>query len=759
MIIICPDEIKNKYLQTNTIHQYKFYNLQEIKEKIYFKYHDLTLYAITKEFQIKPAIVTEIMKSLYFINENYANKKLQKLFTIYKFLENKNYLERDPNFLNSLTDEIIIEGYPLTKELNKIIDILNTKTKVTYKSLEAKYELKNIYEFSDAESEVRFVAENILELLHEKVDINKIFIMNVQNSYYNIISRVFSLFKIPYQIEKSYNLTSFNITKEFLEFIKTSELKVSELNEYLEYLNNKYHDDQKILEIVKVLNKYFTLNDQLKDLYEIINFELNQIKLPSKKYKNVVKFVKNKNFKDDEYVFAISNNEGLVPKLIKNADYLKDEEKAILNLDLSFELNEINNNYQILQYQNIKNLTLSYKLNDSSGKYTISSILSSLEVLKYTFKNNALNYNNYLYKKEEKYDNSYTKIDFEDLKAYLNNSLNLSYSSMDQFFRCSFRYYLNNILKVEPVLETQATKVGKLFHKVLERTLKNNYENADQIILEETNNYLNSDLKEKFYAKKLTKELKKVIERLQKREEKSDFRNTYFEEYLSIEKNSKLNIKVLGFVDKIMIFNDGINNYVMVVDYKTGTVGTDLTKIKDGFNMQLLVYLYLVKNSKFIKNPVLAGAYIEHILDDLKAAVDGKTYEEIEASANRLEGLTTKNKDVLVHMDKYYDIDSYIKGIKVKNDGEFYNYSKVYTDKEFDILLSYIDDNIKKIINSIEECDFKIDPKRYITAKPSDIVGCEFCPFKEVCYVNAKDIKILKETTYEELMGDNNEVD
>ena len=221
--------------------------------------------------------------------------------------------------------------------------------------------------------------------------------MNVQNSYYNIISRVFSLFKIPYQIEKNYNLTSFNITKEFLEFIKTSELKVSELNEYLECLNNKYHDDQKILEIVKVLNKYFTLNDQLKDLYEIINFELNQIKLPSKKYKNVVKFVKNKNFKDDEYVFAISNNEGLVPKLIKNVDYLKDEEKAILNLDLSFELNEINNNYQILQYQNIKNLTLSYKLNDSSGKYTISSILSSLEVLKYTFKNNALNYNNYFF--------------------------------------------------------------------------------------------------------------------------------------------------------------------------------------------------------------------------------------------------------------------------------------------------------------------------------------------------------------------------
>jgi ATP-dependent helicase/DNAse subunit B len=162
------------------------------------------------------------------------------------------------------------------------------------------------------------------------------------------------------------------------------------------------------------------------------------------------------------------------------------------------------------------------------------------------------------------------------------------------------------------------------------------------------------------------------------------------------------------------------------------------------------MYLYLIKNTKNIKNPKLAGAYIEHILDELKNAEPGKTYSEIEKGNSRLEGLTTKAKDILEHIDNNYEMSSFIKGIKVKNDGEFYNYSKVYTEEEFDKLLSIIDDNINNVITAIENCDFKINPKRYITAKPNDIIGCEFCPFKEVCYVNAKNIVILNKTTMEE---------
>lgn len=760
MIIICPNNIKKKYLKDSKLHDYKFYDLNTIKEKIYFKIDDLALYETIKKYKVKPAIALKMLDSLYYIDKNYEEPKLNKLFELKTYLEDNNLLIYDPCFLKTLSDEIIIEGYYYDLELEKIINILKQHTKVTYKAPERKYELKEIYEFADIEAEVRFVAEQILELLSKKVDINKIHIVNYNNDYIVIAERVFSLFKIPFNLNKNNSLTQFKITKEFLKMISTSTLKVKELEPILKELSLKYKDDEKLNLIIKVLNKYYKVEESIADLYDILYFELKQLSIKKEKYLNVVNFDKNLEiYGDDEYVFALSNNEGLNPIICKDNDYLKDDLKHILGISTSYDQNQVLEQEFLNKLSNIKNLILTYKLKCADNKFIVSSILENLTVKKYQFKNNALNYNKYLYEKLKPYNNEYKEIEFEDLKVYLDNKLNLSYSSMDQFFRCQFRFFLNNILRIEPSEETMATKIGSMFHKILERTLKANYQDYEKIIDEETANFLSSNIKEKFYGQKLKKEVLKIIERLKEREKISDFKNAFFEQFLILEKNSKLNIKVLGFVDKILLFNDGINNYVIVIDYKTGTVSTDLTKIKDGFNMQLLTYLYLIKNTNKIPNAKLAGAYIEHILDELKNAEAGKTYEEIEKSNNRLEGLTIKDKQIIEHIDNNYEINSFIKGIKVKNDGEFYNYSKVYTEEEFDILLKYIDENIDKVITAIEICDFKINPKRYITAKPSDIIGCEFCPFKEICYVNAKDIVILNETTMEEILGDENELD
>ena len=760
MIIVCPNTIKKKYLKENKIHNYTFYDLKTLKEKIYFKFHDLALYEVIKKYEVKPSIALKMMENLYYIDKCYDNSKLAKLFEVKEYLKSKNLLIYDSNFLKSLKEEVLIDGYSNNNELKKIVNILNQYTKVTIKNIEKKYELKEIYEFDNIESEVRFVAENILALLNKGIDINKIVVVNINNDYIARINRIFTLFKIPFNLNKRNSLTMFNITKDFLSFIKESELKVKELEPFLKELEQKYHDQEKLDLITKVLNKYYKVDEMVSNLYEIIYYELKQIKLKSEKYRNVVNFEKSIDFYDDDiYVFALSNNEGINPTIYKDDDYLKDELKQIIGINTSYENNQESLEEFLIKLSNIKNLTLTYKLSCEDNKFVISSALENLEIQKYEFKHNALNYNKYLYEKVTPYNKEYKSVDFEDLKSYLDNKLNLSYSSMDQFFRCQFRFYLNNILKIEPSESTMATKIGSMFHKILERTLKNDYENYLNIIDEEVTNFLNADLKEKFYGQKLKKEVIKLIKTLKEREKISDFKNSYFEQFLTIDKNSKLNIKVVGFVDKILLFNDGAHNYVIVVDYKTGTVSTDLTRIKDGFNMQLLMYLYLIKNTTNIENPRLAGAYIEHILDELKNAEPGKTYAEIEKNNNRLEGLTTKDKNMLSHIDNNYELSSFIKGIKLKNDGEFYNYSKVYTEEQFDILLTYIDENINKVIEAIENCDFKINPKRYITAKPSDIIGCEFCPFKEVCFVNAKNIVILNETTMEEIIGDKSEVD
>ena len=53
-----------------------------------------------------------------------------------------------------------------------------------------------------------------------------------------------------------------------------------------------------------------------------------------------------------------------------------------------------------------------------------------------------------------KYNNKFNGVDKSILYNYLNNSLNLSYSSMDNYYHCAFKFYLSNILKLDYFEET-----------------------------------------------------------------------------------------------------------------------------------------------------------------------------------------------------------------------------------------------------------------------------------------------------------------
>ena len=196
MIIVCPNEIKKQYLKDSKLHNYTFYDLKTIKEKIFFKFHDLALFEIVKKYNVKPAIAFKMMENLYYIDKNYDEIKLKTLFELKEYLKSKDLLLYDYNFLKTLKDEILIDGYSNNIELKKIIEILEHHTKVTIKNPEKKYELKSIYEFDNIESEVRFVAENILDLLNKGIDINKIVVVNINNDYIARINRIFTLFKI-----------------------------------------------------------------------------------------------------------------------------------------------------------------------------------------------------------------------------------------------------------------------------------------------------------------------------------------------------------------------------------------------------------------------------------------------------------------------------------------------------------------------------------------------------------------------------------
>ena len=71
------------------------------------------------------------------------------------------------------------------------------------------------------------------------------------------------------------------------------------------------------------------------------------------------------------------------------------------------------------------------------------------------------------------YNNQYTGL---DKSTYLNSfdKLKVSYSSMDNYFRCGFRYYLNSVLELKDESDEFERNLGSIFHEVLSK-----YRNQD----------------------------------------------------------------------------------------------------------------------------------------------------------------------------------------------------------------------------------------------------------------------------------------
>ena len=73
--------------------------------------------------------------------------------------------------------------------------------------------------------------------------------------------------------------------------------------------------------------------------------------------------------------------------------------------------------------------------------------------------------------------------------------------------------------------------------------------------------------------------------------------------------------------------------------------------------------------------------------------------------------------------------------------GEFYNYTKVLSDDILDLLVDYIDKIIEEDITNILSGDFNINPKQI----GMDLVGCNYCKYKDICYMKNEDIVKVKE--------------
>lgn len=765
-IVILNDNDKNDFINSiNKLINVKVITLSELKKKYYFDYTKEAIYFISNKYEIKPQIAKKYIDNIYYI-EDINDEKIGFLKTIKNDLINNNLLIENKLFKNYLNnkDIILYNLKYVDKFYLKIINKLKENNNVEEYNIENNKTKKELYKANNKEEEITFIASKICELLKSGIDINNIKLTNVQKDYYFELIKTFNLFNIPLEIKNSNTIKGTNIVKRFKELFN------NDINSVIEELslNTTNEEKQIIKEIINIINEYSFTNNY-ESVKEMIFDDIDSITI-SKKYNNVVKIVDfdSNLISSKDYIFLMNFNEGIIPINIKDEDYLSDKLKSKLSLSTSYDLNKNN----ILKVKEIieetKNLVVTCSTYDISNELYISSAydkdlfiekniektykhsnnynklkLVSLkdEYIKYGSINEDLALLNSKYKEDYLcFDNKYKKIDKSSMKEYMKNSLTLSYSSMDTYYRCSFRYYLDNVLRINKYEDTFEIVIGNIFHKVLSECFKENYdfESNYNEVLKNINYEFNSY--EKYFLSKLKKELILIIETIKNQLKYTSLSKSMYEKEIIVNVNSELNVKFKGFIDKILYDEIDNKKVVAIIDYKTGNPNLNINNVPYGLEMQLPVYIYLIKNE--IKDVIVGGFYLQKILNNI-------TDEEKRIDSLKLQGYSNSDEDILKLVDSSYEDSRVIKSLKVGSNG-FYAYSKTISNDEIDKLYSMVEDKINEASKNILDANFDINPKEIANKN----IGCAFCKYKDICYMKNKDIVKLKEI--KNVLGDDN---
>ena len=688
-IYIVNDLVKKDYILKNK--DEKVLTKKEFINKYYYNYEDSIL-KIMNDYNKNYEVAKEMFKYLVFTNEN--NAKTEKLKNL---LEIKNNLIENKSFKNYVKEqELIFVNIPHSKLLNEI-GCFNNKEYLDKKNFYTVH--KNITE------EVIYVFEKISELINNGVLLNDIKII-YNDDYDNLIKRYAKFYSI--NMEEEIELNGTKILQDFLNNLD----ETSSFEKSFNLIKNKSIFKDKILKLINRSISSYDFNIQ-KEIFK----ELAKNAKISIKYKEMLEKVDITYQGENKHIFILGFNDSYYPKIKKTKDYISEEEKNLLNIpnssDEVIEQEEmfkifisnnqnlyfsvtINNNYKLSRY-------IKFNFEEKEKEITnniYSSLAHKLELSKKLDK-----YYKYLEKDKtlDKYYSSFNK-EYNTYSNKYNGSIkitdpiSLSYTSMNTYIYNPFAYYVERILKVSPYKDKFYMKTGSFFHKCLE------LEDYDESLKEfDFNNFENE------YVDRVKDEILIDIDFIKEYHKVNNFKDIKKE--IDLVKNIGID-KFEGKLDKLIINKDTF----IIFDYKKkiSTASITIDKLNYGFNLQLPIYIYLVKN--LYPNLDFGGVYLNYlILDNYKLTDKDKVipnYIDKKNESLKFYGFTTSEIDRIEKVDNDYLSQKYLKNLSFTKAEEISQKSKILSDIDIKNIVESVDIIIKKVIEEIKNGKFDITNKK-----------------------------------------------
>ncbi len=768
---------------TNTFKQYTYITLKELKKKLTFEILPEALVKVCLKYNFKPEVAKNYLFALSSLNGKFLTDKGLFLKEIYDFLKAENLIKED-NLFKKYAKQIhfTFYGYEDTKELNYVLSMIENYDIVEIKKDEFNKDFK-VNTFKEIDQELGYVFSQIFELIKKGISLNKIKLCNVSSEYTFLIKRYERLYNLNINQGFDNNLLQTSFSKDFFDLIKSNSL-----NEVIQLLTQKYDNDL-VNKLIHIINDYGLYNYNPNNIKSVYHMILKELKFTKDVYQDEIECIDLNelvNFKDD-YVFLLNFNID-VPRIKKDEEYLTDNDKKILDMDTSNEINIKTKKRFIQSILKMKHVTITFSYMHSFRNAIISPLLkengfkeekfsskyypigyekvsddlylasSCDNLLKYNEKNEMLDKYYYKELKYNTFDNSYKVKDMTKITSFLPKPLKLSYTDMNSYLSCPFSYYLKKVLNIDEFEVTLDTVLGNYAHLLLEAFEleqpvfdfeKRSEEIKNEIISQAIESEYHYSEKDEYYLNKMKKNIALVIDVIKEHKNHTRLKQVYCEKKMDVT-DSKLIFK--GFIDKIWYEKIDDISYVAIIDYKTGNDVASVDDLSLGINLQLPIYIYLLRHNDKLKNAKLVGFYLQKI-NILNPAKNEKISEIEQKRKNiMLEGYT--NPELVDYIDSTETKD-YLKKFKLKKDGTHTANSKVFNENDEEKWLAIVEKKIQDCLTGINNGDFKIVSKLIDNKN----VSCRFCHFKDVCFKTIKDNLYLESEKQEKKEGVDEDAD
>ncbi|HPS18643.1 MAG TPA: PD-(D/E)XK nuclease family protein [Bacilli bacterium] len=766
-LIIAPfsmhESLLNAFRQKDSFTDLKIIDKNELLHSFYDQLDQKSIKEVMISENISHDAAIKIVRALPFATADVSTEKMSHLHDIKAQLKTLGLLKRNPYITMLLKGkDVEVFGYSsLDKELVGVLTSL--KCRINFNINEVVKKDQPLLQFSSIPEEVLFNLNQIAQLLDSGVKASDIYVYCCDHDYYYYLDEFQNSFHFRLNIPQYQTLYSQNSTCWLLQEIRQRQ-SFDQIGEIFSQISIPIDHQKMIQKMIKeVMDERLSFARQ----YQYLVYLLKQTHISDNVYSPAVNFIEEPIMANHANVFVLGFHEGLFPISYQDNDFLTDQEKSLLGLNtsldkgkmsihmltnffaqdnayhFSYSRRHLNNQYYPSPFAKIWGMHIANaELPETyfSHRYAEMTLANLCDLNKF-FKEQTEDYRallDIISIPYDSYDNQFTgaKV-FDD-----STSLKHSYSSMKAYYACPFQYYLAYGLDLDPFKGNFSSALGNIAHQIFQNMSNQDFdfEQAYQ------NAYAGSDYQftesEKTLLIELKTDMNAAVQAIKLHQSKMSSHQIFAELKIKMPLDDRTIIE--GIVDKIIIVS---NQYMFLVDYKTGKETFVPALLKYGSSFQLPTYALLTSQSPQFKDYTLTGLYIQHVIPDSIS----RTIKEDDLIPYylKLDGYSIDDASIIHMFDDTFGVpgeeSSFIKGIKLTKDNQFSKRSRIQSQEYLHSLSKSALDLFVEGNKSIRR---NIFPVRPLFADSDG--ACKYCPYHDICYVKFEQIVDVKDIQEQE---------